>query len=783
MTDSIEEILSNFKPEQASDFCSKVVTALDDLQIQVKDVGDLRLPLKPRIIQSLIKQSRPAKYGLKEQTLLDKEVRDVWEIPKSRVKINQRYWKTSFDAALLQLKTSLGLSEQSKLKAELHNLIIYEPGQFFKPHQDSEKCDDMVATLLVVLPSFYRGGTLIIDHQGEKKRFTSQSTPEDKLTFIAFYADCHHEVRPVTDGYRVVLTYNLILKTKIKTGADFANNHSDSALQETLASALSEYFESNQSDESQYLSNRTNCKKFAYLLDHEYTAKGLHWSRLKNGDITRVNAFRAIANKLNMDIYLGLIDVHESWECQDDTDWGYGQRHRYWEYEEEIKTENEREDEYTLGELLFSETEFKSCMDIQGKPVNMSGLMIRSNEIFCTREMEEFKPFESEYEGYMGNWGNTMDRWYHRAAIILWRKIDHYLMLLECSPTEFLNEVLTLAKKKKARENIQRIVTHILPSWRGLRNEDNSRNLSRVLQLALKIENPESATQLVNVLGEKAICKETTNELIELAKTYGVSWCTENMHTWLLSRHGMGREKLILADPLLPIIKILVSDSSTTASKLTSWLLKHQLDALKQAFDSDAKIYQQAELDARVSNRINILTDLMQASLAAETFPVYDELMSYTIKNKNIFPAVELTSALLKTHRYSQKLTLAKQQYVKLKTHVFNEINSALNSKPRSSNDWSINDKNLCGCDDCQVLNQFLLDSNKQKMIWPMAKNRRQHIHRVVDNIKLPVTHTTERTGSPHKLHLTKTEQLFKREAALRDKYKKALVLLEKCNG
>jgi len=776
MTDSIEKILANLKPEDNSTFCSKVVTALDDLQIQVKGVGDLRLPLKPRIIKSLIKQSRPAKYGLKEQTLLDKKVRDVWEIPKSRVKINQRHWKKSFDAALLQLKTSLGLSEQSKLKAELHNLIIYEPGQFFKPHQDSEKCDDMVATLVVILPSFYRGGTLIVDHQDEKKRFTSRSSPEDKLTFIAFYADCHHEVRPVTEGYRVALTYNLTLKS----GVDFTNSHSDSASQEKLASALSEYFENNQSDEPQYLSSRATCKKFAYLLDHEYTAKGLHWSRLKNNDRTRVNAFREVANKLDMDIYLGLIDVHESWECQDDTDWGYGRRHRYWEYEEEIKIENEQEDEYTLGELLFTESEFKSCMDIQGNPINMSGLLIRDNEIFCTKEMEEFKPFESEYEGYMGNWGNTMDRWYHRAAIILWRKIDHHLMLLECSPTEFLNKIFLLAKKKAEHKNVQRIVTHILPSWRGLRNDDNSRNLSRVLQLALIIDNPESATQLVNILGEKAVCKETTNELIELANTYGVTWCTKNMHTWLLSKYGMRKEKLILVDPLLPIIKILVSDSSKNSSKLASWLLKHQLDALKQAFDSDAKTYQQAELDAKASNRVKILTDLMQASLVTKAFPVYDELVLYTIKNKNIFPAVEITSAILKTHRYTRKLTLAKQQYIKLKTHALNEINSALNSKPRSSNDWSIKDKNLCNCGDCQVLNKFLLDSSKQKMIWPLAKKRRQHIHHVVNNMKLPVTHTTERAGSPHKLHLTKTEQLFKREASLRDKYKKALVSLEK---
>jgi hypothetical protein len=30
------------------------------------------------------------------------------------------------------------------------------------------------------------------------------------------------------------------------------------------------------------------------------------------------------------------------------------------------------------------------------------------------------EPHSPEYEGYMGNYGNTMDRWYHRVTIVVW---------------------------------------------------------------------------------------------------------------------------------------------------------------------------------------------------------------------------------------------------------------------------------------------------------------------------------------------------------------------------
>ena len=42
-------------------------------------------------------------------------------------------------------------------------------------------------------------------------RFAATFSGSDrKLTFIAFYADCRHEVRPVKEGHRIVLTYNLM---------------------------------------------------------------------------------------------------------------------------------------------------------------------------------------------------------------------------------------------------------------------------------------------------------------------------------------------------------------------------------------------------------------------------------------------------------------------------------------------------------------------------------------------------------------------------------------------
>src|SRR5690606_525280 len=86
----------------------------------------------------------------------------------------------------------------------------YEPCGFFVPHRDTEKVDGMCATLVVCLPSRYEGGELVVRHQGDERTFDLRNADPTRLTWAAFYADCLHELRPISDGHRVCLVFNLV---------------------------------------------------------------------------------------------------------------------------------------------------------------------------------------------------------------------------------------------------------------------------------------------------------------------------------------------------------------------------------------------------------------------------------------------------------------------------------------------------------------------------------------------------------------------------------------------
>ena len=291
----MEDIITALEKIKAQgSFCGLRRASINKLHIEIKGFGQLKLPFTARKAKTLIKHAKPAKFGWRDQTLLDKTVRNAWEISKSNIKIDTSLWNEELKSVLSILKKDLGLPDSATLKANLHNLLIYEPGQFFSPHQDSEKLDGMVASLVIVLPSEHRGGSLIIDHQGEKKQFQTSRFPLDKLTFIAFYADCHHEVKEIKDGHRVTLTYNLVLEHHDKKVQPPSRTKSYDEVTQSLRS----YF-TNEPDTKETSTRCKVPKKFIYLLDHSYTQSGLSWNHLKNGDSLRAEVLKAVADALD----------------------------------------------------------------------------------------------------------------------------------------------------------------------------------------------------------------------------------------------------------------------------------------------------------------------------------------------------------------------------------------------------------------------------------------------------------------------------------------------------
>ena len=99
------------------------------------------------------------------------------------------------------------------IRAELYKMNIYTcPTGCFKAHVDTPCGGNMFGSLVVCLPSQFTGGSLVTRHQGQEVAYDWSSPTNDpvqNIQWAAFFSDVEHEILPVTNGYRVTLTYNL----------------------------------------------------------------------------------------------------------------------------------------------------------------------------------------------------------------------------------------------------------------------------------------------------------------------------------------------------------------------------------------------------------------------------------------------------------------------------------------------------------------------------------------------------------------------------------------------
>ena len=470
-------------------FSVELTAQTDDLSLEVEGFGHVRFPVTPAKARKLLGLGQLARFGRGEETVTDPDVRDTWEIPKHLVRAQ---WNdATLKDILATVKEELGLPNAAELTADLHSLLVYETNQHFLAHQDSEKDDSMVGTLVVTLPSRYAGGELMVGHNEEWKAYRGSKTA---LSLVAFYADCRHEVLKVESGYRITLTYNLLLHgdTSRPAGDDGTVAELADLLREHFSTPVPRYYGGSAADPP---------NRLVYLLDHEYTPRGLTWRRLKGADASRVALLRTAADQAGCEAVLALADVkttHGAFPA--DEGYGYGRRRDWYDdFDDDDDEQSGSEREYEIQELINSEVTLTHWTGPDGTRLEQISLFADGDQVCASTPEGDLEPYSSEYEGYMGNWGNTLDRWYHRAAVIVWPRDQAFANRAETSPAWALDELAAMASAGDV-PGAQAAAATLAPFWdRALRTRTPKETglLGKALRAADAVADAGTAAMLL----------------------------------------------------------------------------------------------------------------------------------------------------------------------------------------------------------------------------------------------------------------------------------------------
>ncbi len=712
----------------------------------VDGVGEVRLPLGKSQAKQLIEHCQQAPYGKGTDTLVDTDVRRTWELDAQYLEFANPNWNDFIESLVVEVQEKLGL-EDHKLIANPYKLLLYDKGGFFLPHRDGEKLDRMVATLVVALPSVYEGGELLVSHDGKQHKIVFDGAKGGfELSYAVFYADCQHEVKPVLSGCRLCLTYNLTLT---KSGG-----------KKGLTAPSWQMATKEMSELIGKWRNKPEEQKMAVLLDHRYTQEGLSVEMLKGLDRAKAEVLFDAAAEMNCMAHLALITFWQSGSALDDGDYSYNYRRNYDCYDDE-DDEEKGEGEHEMDEVFDESLSANHWSDSKGYKVQFGELMLDESEIVAASPLLDSDPDNEEFEGYTGNAGMTLERWYHSAAVVIWPRSLHYRILCDAGTEAAIGGLKPLVEQLKhfgkvQSENQRRVCLgfagEIIDSWQasdlGLLNGSNTDNRVEFVSLLRKLDDPNltrrflSKVMLVDgdIQLDKAFCR--------LFKKYG--W--ENFTTELSSVIGASTAGVLNRNAELLALLCLEADKNTKRITLCHTLSDRAVKAL-QTYDKQPP---ESGWRIRTVDRSAMIGSLIKAMLGIHAEQPLENLIHHSLKLTRKYRLTKTHLAAL----FSIEARLAKSSSPSISYWLIqcrDELISRTTAAPTKPKDYQREAKLSCSCPDCQMLSSFLSDPAKRQGRFPLAKQRRQHLHNIIDGNHCDLTHETERVGRPYTLVCTKT--------------------------
>ena len=758
--------------ERAGDFFVSGVVEIPMPKVEVAGVGVLSFPVPPSQIAELILQASRAPYGRGEETILDESVRKVWQLPPEKVRLGGKSWAVSFENILKQVIAGLGC-EGMAVSAELYKVLVYDTGGFFLAHRDTEKAGGMFGTLVVGLPSAHRGGELVIRQAGREVTVDMSRAEISEVSFAAFYADCEHEVRPITEGNRVCLVFNLIQHLKAKGGAG-SLLAPDYEKQIAAAARLLE----------KSLSAAGAPAKIAWLLEHQYSPEGLSFAGLKSADAARAKVLAQAAERAGCAVHLGIVHIEESGAAEENYDprprRGWGRR-----YQEE-ETEDASSDNFEVIEVCDWRHYVSQWRDACDKPVEFGEIPLEPGELLPTGALDDEKPDEQRLMEASGNEGASFERSYHRAALVIWRRERYAEVLLQAgveAVLPYLQERIAACAGKNessaARQEAVALARLVVKTWQAAPEHGGYRQTTRP-------DKRDGMLRLLIQLGDATLLAEFIAEVVtrdydgsdNAALVAGASLLGAEKTATLLAEL-MRLHMQHLHGHCVPLLRALASGRGVSGKHEWQKALREISAATISMLDEIGKKQRENEwMDYRVTDkavRLNaaLVVNLLDVLGEVEAPALRSEASEKFAARPAVFdPVTVLVPALASLRDWDGAAA-------SLWEHCAEFLLQRSGRPPESPRDWRQDVKLSCACADCRELQVFTLDPVEQTHRFRVRQDRRSHLEQQITTHSLDMAYVTDRKGTPQTLVCTKDRRSYKQRCTQYIKDIAALASLE----
>jgi predicted 2-oxoglutarate/Fe(II)-dependent dioxygenase YbiX len=732
-------------------------------RLTVDGVGEIALPLLPVQAGQLIALAERAPYGRGAATIVDTNVRRTWQIGPDRIRLVGKHWPATLDQAVALAAAGLGVDEP--VSAELYKLLIYDKGSFFVSHRDTEKEPGMFATVVLALPSQSSGGELVVRHKEREARLDLANDEPSEMTFAAFYADCVHEVLPITDGCRATLIYNLVRKGK--GGVLRPPNY---AAETARAAAMLQEWGKSKTAPEDGVPEKVVCP-----LEHAYSLAELDFASLKGVDAAVAALLTSAAPQAGCDLHLALVSIEESGSA----DYNGSYRGRYSRYDDED------DNEFEAGEVDERFEHLTEWRRPDREPVALGEIPIEEGEVSPPDAFEDMTPDEEHFHEATGNAGATFERTYRHAALVLWPQQRRLAVINQAGLPATLPYLRSLVAKwidDGARQDsalwieAHELSGHMLDtwpevSWHSTRDDDKDDETSDGVA-------DDKQTGLAGLLAALTTLKDETRIEAALAR--------------LTADRGHGKSDnaaILRAVALFPLeraarmIEAIIASHASTALAPCCALLraaiagpfaaepKHLATAAKGLLASLPGDPALAPVDQWGRRRHVTPGAGVVANLVRIVEPVDAELAQRLVDLFLAWPTVydvdhALVPAVKRLLGGDARRSGVAMTGLLAACLAHLEMRAAEPLEPPQS--WSRASDISCSCEHCAALRRFLASPETETWTLKAAEQFRSHVEGAIRTAQADLDVTTVRRGSPHSLVCRKNSASYDRRVAQR---------------
>ncbi len=633
--------------------------------------------------------------------------------------------------------TQLGVL--GEIRAELYKLLVYEDGCFFVSHRDTEKAEGMFATMVVVLPSEYNGGELVIRHREAEVKLDLRSADVSEISFAAFYADCVHEVLPITMGYRLTLIYNLFRadqKLPLPQPPDYRNE------QIGVAELLCNWAAKLEADPEGAIP-----EKLIYLLEHGYSSAELGFDSLKGADAAVAEVLLAAAAKSSCEIHLALVSAEENGSAE------YGGYGRYSD-----------DDDFEVGEVIDRIEIISEWRRPDGKSSTLPDTPFCAEEFCPPDAFSDIESDDVQFHEATGNEGASFERSYHCAALVLWPKVQHLVIINHAGFSaglavlrDFCQRMDDKPADSSLRDEAHLLADYMLHDWlpKSLVKQNvyaNDPLVREFLECLYHLQDSVHLECFWSMLAENGIYHKNYGIVLGQTATY-VPW--KEVVSWA--------EKAInvsVADAFEACAALLASLSAGRPEQAKD--LRASASALYKAIPGDPSRYAHLSPWERSNKQAttDLVVDVLQ-SFSAIDAALAEEVLNYMLA----WPAIYAMDTIL----IPAALRLADLPIlVHLRKAVTVHLETRIAEKLTAPADWKRPSQLSCTCQDCAQLCTFLDNPLQSNWIFKAAQTRRSHIERIIQHDQCDIDFVTVCKSSPYSLICTKNQASYLRRVEQR---------------